>query len=651
MAFPDSISNQSIKRDVLVKLEHAIDVTDTLALDSGLTYTVTYPFEATRIEESSVSKAFTLVDELLTVTLTAVPSEDNPVIIYSFLFVTNSFYKYLDKDDPTGVVSTVGEWLPRVLTEPSFSQNIKNLIEGTLTISTSNLVLANQDNFLNNYLVENGSFFNNPIEMWYGFDDQYTKIFTARITSVSKSGGNLSFRIKDVFKDLLQSAFLGDSKKFTTATNNDWPSVHEDQLGAPIPFYFGPASTYVKEPLSTYNDENTISYGPTRKYISTGTALGWQNQTILLGRFRNIVSPSLPHSLVAQTTTTDWNGFTSVTRFTLSQSDVYFYGISMKAIVEQPASSFTSHKIGDIDFENGYIWLTTQIGGTAVSIEPEVVATLRASDFLLTSSEYSVTGETTTNGSTLVKIPTIAVFSNASFANELGTGYTVSGRIDKHGETLKFMLEKSGIAIDSASFTQADIDLDATLLFSVPNINENKYGSLLKYVNQVTRSTFGYVYANADGEVVYKLIEAIGTPSIKITETDIIENTLRITNDYEDIYTGYNVRNSHATNIFKRQEQDDSFRSETLNQISRVYEEDTILFTGINTVMTRKLKVLKNQRITYNFGTSLKFSGINIGDEIRLISEDVTNGTVDLVVIGFNKSLKGVKITAMEVPL
>jgi hypothetical protein len=651
VAFPASISNQSIKRDVLVKLEHAMDVTDTLVLDTGLTYTVSYPFDATRVEENGVSKSFTLVNNVLTVTLTAAPSETNPVVVYSYVYLTGNDYKYLDKDDPTGAISNAVEWSPRVSIVPSFSQNIKNIIEGTLTIRTTSMICLNQDDFFDDYLVSNGSFFNNPIEVWYGYDEQYTKIFSARITSISQKNKNITFRIKDVFKDLLQSAYLGDTSKYAVANNNDWTDVHEEQEGSPIPFYFGPVTTYTKAPITPANDANEISYTSTRKYISTEVNDGWKQQTLLLGRCRSIVTPTLPHSISAQTTITDWNGATSVTRFTLSQDDIYFYGISMFVTVEYPASTFTDYRIGTIDFENGYIFLKTTIGGTAISIEPTNYVMLRSGDYILTDSEYVLSTQTTTNGSKLPVVIGISVPSNYSFANELGAGYVVSGREDAHGDTLKFMLEKSGIAIDSTSFTQADSDLDATLLFSIPNQGENKYGSLLKYINQVTRSTFGYVYANADGEVVYKLVKAIGTPTIIIDETDILENSLSITEDYEDIYTGYNVINSHGTNIFRRQEQSNSTQSEVLNSISRVYEEDTVLFTGIDTVMNKKLDVLKNKRITYKFSTSLKYSDINIGDEITLTSDDVVNGSVDLMVIGYTKSLDNIKIEAMEVPL
>ena len=75
-----TISNCEIR--MWEKIEHAMDVTDTLVLDTGLTYTVSYPFDAKRLEENGVSRSFTLVDGVLTVTLMAAPSETNPVIVY-----------------------------------------------------------------------------------------------------------------------------------------------------------------------------------------------------------------------------------------------------------------------------------------------------------------------------------------------------------------------------------------------------------------------------------------------------------------------------------------------------------------------------------------------------------------------------------------
>ena len=108
---------------------------------------------------------------------------------------------------------------------------------------------------------------------------------------------------------------------------------------------------------------------------------------------------------------------------------------------------------------------------------------------------------------------------------------------------------------------------------------------------------------------------------------------------------------SNTTNVVDVQASNNDQASEALNNISRVFEDDTILLTGVATVMDKKLEILKNQQITYKFNTSLKDSDINIGDEITLVSEEIRNGSVDLLVIGYTKSLSSISITAMEIYL
>lgn len=168
--------------------------------------------------------------------------------------------------------------------------------------------------------------------------------------------------------------------------------------------------------------------------------------------------------------------------------------------------------------------------------------------------------ETTSNGETLVEIDLDGQTSpplwdspqlfNTSFPDPLrhewGFFIRTDGSNATHAKVINHLLESAGLTVNAASITQADTDLAADVVMSVPAPYDNTLLAYKEYLERVLRSTGGYVYMNASGEAVYELFDlpAAGT---SITDGDIETGTFRTAYDYSEINTVTRIVNPEVT--------------------------------------------------------------------------------------------------------
>jgi len=674
MAIADVKDKQSLKRDVLVRLEHARDITDTLVLDSGLVYDVAYSFEPVRVEENGVSRIFTWDEVELSVNLIAAPSDANPVVVYTRIYLTNSEVKYLDEDDPTGAITNVREWIPFINSFPTASQNVGDLIEGQLSISSTNLTCINDNLFFNDYLEPDDSFFNRPVSIWFGLDNNYDKVYEGKISGPTLSIDSIAFSFKDGLKKLLDDAFMGDDISEVVLSKENFPNMPENYDGSISPYITGMASYEIHDYVSPISGDFERRYPDVEKInrasIISITSFDASNDLVKLDLGRTRFQPVLTDRTltVNAATTISYKNHTfdrvfvddikalasgmQINHFTVGQP-----GISISFIENiSYDASYIDMDFSGIAFDTtrpavrkapfGMIERDESVFAGQLPGGEQVVGTGRSFSSVLTSGgNYQNTFETiVSKNADLNRVNWYYVWGEDPFGSNL---------VQKHGDVISDICEKAGLDVNSSSISVANSALNYNCRMQIPNRGETSVGRYLDYIQQITRNTFGVISFNSDGEVVYKLIDSIRTPSITINDTDISNNSLAMSIEFQDINTDYTIIKTGPVDYSfdDGSRVGESKRSIATHATKKTIEVQYLLDGSMDDYIDRSFEFSRQPRITYKFRTSMKFYDINISDTIRVVSSKVKGGSVDLLVTGFSKSVQEIAITAIEVPL
>jgi hypothetical protein len=111
--------------------------------------------------------------------------------------------------------------------------------------------------------------------------------------------------------------------------------------------------------------------------------------------------------------------------------------------------------------------------------------------------------------------------------------------------------------------------------------------------------------------------------------------------DYEDTFLANTTSRTFTENDFYKALHESE---KTLSQ--KIYIDD-----NFDTSAEKKRDLLGKQKNIYSFNLSHFYFNINIGDEITLQTEKVKNGSVDLLVTGYSKSIDLIRVTAMELDI
>jgi hypothetical protein len=123
-------------------------------------------------------------------------------------------------------------WEPLILNYPSFSQSMRNIVDGVFTLSNSQIELISTDRWAQ-YLVglddreqlagQEESLSNCPISVWICIDSESNnrKIFDGEIVSFSYKYGVVSLQIIDTFQKLGNTASFGSRRQSEVYTGNN----------------------------------------------------------------------------------------------------------------------------------------------------------------------------------------------------------------------------------------------------------------------------------------------------------------------------------------------------------------------------------------------------------------------------------------------
>lgn len=567
--------NQSSDKFLLVRIEPARCLNSSLTLDSGSIYKADFFYNLSKVLVNG--STYTKVNGIPTanqyyfdettgefkIFLSGAPSNSVVVIAYYYLFYTGNRFRVLGKDPEVPTVD-LREWEPRISSPPTITQDIKNVLNGILSISNSSLTIINNEDYFEQYISDNDSFYNKSILVWQCLDstDNIKKIFSGKITSLSVNKTSVTFDIKDDLASLQSPASMGDSEIYFT--NDYFTNVDPNKEGAPVRFIFGTSSRYktIASPIGTLADAqrldpefmneavctnftNDISTSNNRDY---GICRVGANGFEVFGFTPSSVDNSDPDYTRLTGTSAEIIKFTIGDTFSTSGSGTYYARVLF------------------VDRTNNFLYCTKMasfiVTDSVISNNcPSIVIEEDSNDYYpLYGRDYTASVSTTSGGNKLLEITFVNNFEAALSMNTLNpqsmiVTYKVKPERDDqlHGKVLNSLLTSAGLTINSASITAANTSFPVNAAFSIPFFDEQDYSQYYKYIQELLQSTLGYIFLNNSFEIQYDLFST-PTSTSEVSEGDILINSYSIRVDYNDIVTlivGYNPHFSSSEYIDK----------------------------------------------------------------------------------------------------
>jgi hypothetical protein len=225
-----------------------------------------------------------------------------------------------------------------------------------------------------------------------------------------------------------------------------------------------------------------------------------------------------------------------------------------------------------------------------------------------------------------------------------------------HADLLQSMCEKSGLAVDAASFAASKSALDAFCFFQIPQFDETDFHSYRDYVQLILQSTLGILYVNNDFEAVYELLAAPSPAADAMTNPSIyMRDSLRIEHEYQDIvdqivaYNAHNVAQPIKGYTQSSSTTAESIKARHLHGINNVTRFRHVL-NDISGRLQTILDIRSTRRATYRFKTATKHLDAQIGDDMTLESPLLPGGaaSIDLKILSLDKSLDDTEVEATD---
>lgn len=587
-----------------------------------------------------------------------------------YKYFTGEIYREAPKD-PLVAGDNV-TWSPYIENYPAVTTSIENLTVGIFSISSINLPIANVDNWIGEYTTQGATMYLQSVKIWLCINDVSNAklLFTGETTAIEINGGIVNLSVQDSFNTLQKRADFGLLNTQTFANSEIDGSLvvvnfAPNALGKTIPRHFQRRTNYDFGVLvgtvgdtSAFNvglyNEFTISPAPTVKGYRCGrvkTGLSSSNDISMqsIGAISSTTALSIfvrefqvaSHANLFYGQTVTWTEGLNTWHGIIAEivSPTIFRVFRIAADTASTSSTFTLRKAFSAYIRSGNDTInliqgrdyTLSVSGGDVSIA------------LVTGFESNFT-QFTSNPFDAYKDQLYYYYYNTA---DLG-----------HATIIKNLVEASGLATNSASFTAAAAALTANVSFSIPSKGSDQIETYADYIAKILESTGGYLRVNEDNEVEYHLFEA-PSPSLTIDSSEYSDFTHSI--EFQDIYPVI-----EATNPEYQDNQLDSSSSAAatprrfvgydadgaaLNNIKRVKYLKHVL-TSMDNSIDRVVKLNSIRRYKYSFNASPRFLDVLLGDDIRIYNEKLPGGAayVDAKIISKTVDAKTVRIEAIDLP-
>lgn len=688
-----SIASEKIKfaseRFLLVRLNPARFITPTLNVSL---YEITLPFVINTLSLNGVAlvkdtatpsvNGHWYQDEdtkLLQVKLASPPNDTTDILVCNYyLYYTGNIFRAIS-EDPEDDATTIREWVPRIDVYPTLIQGFDNIQNGVFTIQDTAITLINHDNALQQLLTDDDTFYNKEVMVWVCINDvsNIQKVFRGQIKSLSFSGNIATLKCVDSFGRLKETAFFGDSEGDCYLNVDTYPSSDPKFKDRAIPYIAGkfsragtapfnePSSTagiysyFINKdtneaPCKVFNADITTSNN--RDFIACRQKGGLRTQSwgptitaatpLAVANFFAIEVLSSSEINVGDTIKwnelgTDYYGviaYVGVFDHSGTDYNIIFYSVDPGAAIS------TSSTLYDMDC-------------FAVAILDSATTSYY---YPCLERDYSVSIGVTQGGNAFVEFTFVnnfeAALSMATLSpNSMQIFYRTSNDTpQKHGAFLKDVCDLVGLPKDSATFNQADSDLDTYVQFSIPNFDETDYQSYLKYVQDVLGSTLGYLKINGDFEVEYHLIEAPSSSSIRDSSL-MLQDATSLSVEYQDIATtiiAYNPHNASVQAVGATPSPSETRSNPVAKWLNGI--DNTNRFRHVLETITDRIDahmgIKSSRKALYRFETATEDIDSELGQDVELRNKIVmgTSQVRDVKIVTIEKTPQKTAIEASD---
>ena len=675
MTFASVQTNQAINKFLLARMNPARYLNDLLAGPSAGIYTYTAPVLLNSIEEqgSALTKVtgtptsgqWSQDESTLVVSVypAGAPSSSNAIVGYYYLYVTTEKNRVI-REDPTSSTDDFRDWEPKIKFWGGLSASVRNVLQGILSISSSSLTIINDSHEIEGFLTDNDSFFQKTIDIWLCLDDvsNIKAIFSGKMTAIEVRDTTYIVRYEDNLSNIAEPALMGDDSQYTYFNLQDYANLNPFDNNKAIPFFFGTLSRYTTEYESVTNLADAQKLAHRSLYLAACTNYTSNISTSVnrewgLGRVSSDGFLDFTH-LPSAVDNSDPN----FTRFTSSAANV-----AKMHIGDTFAHNSEYARVYYVDRTNNYIYTTKLTSPSAAqNIEGNNAPSVTVDDGTTTyypmyGRDYTASVSATTGGNKYAKITFVNNFEATVGVGTLDptvmqVGFRVKPDITnaKHGSVVNSLLTAAGVTVNSASVTTANSTLAVNCNFSIPYFDEIDYKNYYEYLEDILKSTLGYLRLNDDFEIEYNLF-ATPSSSDSHTSTEIIKDSFRINIDYKDIVTkiiGFNPHYS-AEEIVSQAATPSVTKSnnkaEYLHGINR-----TTRFRHVLEDMTSRLQdiidVRSERTALYYFQTANKNMDSLLGDNVQLEIDGILGNvaTEDVTLLSINKQFERTSMIATD---
>lgn len=682
------------------------DYTWTLTLDA------IYKVYVNDVEVAGASWSYT--GGLLTVnSASSLSDAANFVILELQVFLTGS--KTRDTlDGVAGLPSAV--WLPYISQYPEWSQSVRDITAGVFSIANTSLSVISEDRWIQEMLTTNYSWYRSSVFVYMCVNtlDLNRLVFNGEVAKLTITGNIVNFEIADAFQKLNQTASFGTNVQAYVQEGSVFtPNVQPQDQGLAIPLVLGETSKLqttsgyrISEafgtPASTpmHHLINGLKCIPTTASLNTATSVVFLCGRIVGTTVRNMtfgtISDAYNHYMTKDIYSNDQkvtiahkfiylncSNFTgeigdyvptqdawvcaigtfthAATTFNVALTTVEYY---FSDTTTYTSGSFGPPSIADNTYPSMSLWVT---GDTPASYqlfyEPLALDPLwtiptysgRYIPFTLSyGTAYTIGGQSIT--------PVYATVASADIGDDLPGKLNIhcrfSSPIVSHGEAMKFICKAAGLAVNNDSFDDANTDLDADVVITIPSGGAGTFPKYIDVAQSLAQSTLGMVTVNEDREVEYSIIPdpdaetSIGTKD----ESNMLDGNTAATVEYQDIYSDYVFENPNYRGIQSLNTSGPGPNTVVTKNKARYLHKSGVTKTiqhDLVDITNRKAAIAAyhaEPNITYSYSTASEDLVSEIGDVVTIENDVVADATSTkkAMIVGIDSAGSSTKITVNE---
>jgi len=116
-------------------------------------------------------------------------------------------------DGVAGLPSAI--WQPYIVSYPQWSQTVRNITEGVLTLSGTEIQAISPDRYFQELMGDDFSWYQAPVSVWVCIDDLEINrlVFSGEIAYIDIKNNIVTFSIIDSFQNLNQTAMFGSKEE------------------------------------------------------------------------------------------------------------------------------------------------------------------------------------------------------------------------------------------------------------------------------------------------------------------------------------------------------------------------------------------------------------------------------------------------------